>query len=218
MNGDTHILQVSKLTKAYRHQVIFRNLNLVINKGEWVGVIGDNGSGKSTLAKTIMGLEDGAEGYIYLGNRSKDHFSRNEWVQEVQLVTQYTRNALDPTKKIRELLLEPLRLFQLANKKEGLAKIGQMLESCSLSLDLLDQRPREISGGQYQRICIALALLVQPKLMICDEATASLDMINELRIIELLKRNTEMAVLFISHNQELVTRVCDRCIYMRKFL
>ncbi len=209
MNKNSSLLKIDKLSKTYKEQIIFQNLDLVINQGEWVGVIGKNGSGKSTLTKIILGLETYSEGEIYLNGQKQEQYELRQWMQNIQLVAQYTRNALDPTKKIEKILQEPLRKFRLVDKSNENLRIKQILDDCHLPKSLLTKRPRELSGGQYQRVCIALSLLVKPKLLICDEATASLDKINELRIIHLLKKQQEMSVLFISHNKKLVNECCD---------
>ena len=216
MKNNPSLLQIEKISKAYKKQMIFQNLDLVIDKGEWIGVIGKNGSGKSTLTKILLGLETYSEGSIYLNGKSKDQFESRQWMQQIQLVAQYTQNILDPTKKIEQILREPLKCFQLADKAEQFLRIAQVLDECYLPKTLLAKRPRELSGGQYQRVCIALSLLVKPKLLICDEATANLDKINELRIIHLLKNQEEMSVLFISHNQKLIHDICDDIFYIEK--
>ncbi|MCR8962961.1 ATP-binding cassette domain-containing protein [Brevibacillus halotolerans] len=217
MKENTSLLKISQLTKTYGNQLIFKNLDLLVDTGEWVGIVGENGAGKSTFVRIITGFEKYSHGQIYLDGRTMATFSKKEWVQQIQLVTQYTRRALDPTKTIKQLLFEPLKQFQLARKEEYLPKVESVLSRCNLSVDILAKRSLEISGGQYQRICIALALLVQPKLLICDEATSSLDKINELWIIKLLKEQENMAVLFISHNKKLLKEVCDRSIQLEDY-
>lgn len=217
MKENTSLLKISQLTKTYGNQLIFKNLDLLVDTGEWVGIVGENGAGKSTLVRILMGLEKYSNGQIYLEGRTMATFSKKEWVQQIQLVTQYTRRALDPTKTIKQLLFEPLKQFKLARKEEYLPKVESVLSRCNLSVDILAKRSLEISGGQYQRICIALALLVQPKLLICDEATSSLDKINELWIIKLLKEQENMAVLFISHNKKLLKEVCDHSIQLEDY-
>ena len=214
MNKTPSLLKIDKLSKAYKKQIVFQNLDLDINQGEWVGIVGKNGSGKSTLTKIILGLETYSEGGIYLNGQKQDQYESRQWVQQIQLVAQYTRNALDPTKKIEKILQEPLKQFRLADKSNQKLRINQVLDDCHLPKTLLTKRPRELSGGQYQRVCIALSLLVKPKLLICDEATASLDKINELRIINLLKKQQEMSVLFISHNKKLVNEFCDHIFFL----
>ncbi|OJG69307.1 NAD+ synthetase [Enterococcus moraviensis] len=166
------------------------------------------------MTKIILGLETYSEGEIYLNGQKQEQYELRQWMQNIQLVAQYTRNALDPTQKIEKILQEPLRKFRLVDKSNENLRIKQVLDDCHLPKSLLIKRPRELSGGQYQRVCIALSLLVKPKLLICDEATASLDKINELRIIHLLKKQQEMSVLFISHNKKLVNECCDNTFWL----
>lgn len=217
LDNKLKLLTVAKLTKKVKHQLLFKNLDLVIHKNEWVGIEGANGTGKSTLVKIIMGLENYSSGEIYFEGRSMDHFSKDEWVQKIQLVTQYTRRALDPTKTIEQILLEPLKQFKLVARSGYMAELKLILKACHLSEEVLTKKPNQLSGGQYQRVCLGLALLVKPKLLICDEATASLDKINELKIIQYLKQQPNLAVLMISHNQKMLAEVCNRRICLADF-
>ncbi|MBL1230606.1 ATP-binding cassette domain-containing protein [Enterococcus sp. BWB1-3] len=217
MNKTTHLLQVSNLTKKFNNQLLFKALDFVIDNNQWVGIEGENGMGKSTLVKMIMGLEHYSEGKIYFNGQTIAELTRQKWYQEIQLVPQYTRRSLDPTKTIKQILVEPLKRFKLVERGKYQLKIEELLDVCNLPAGLLDKRPGEISGGQYQRCCLVLALLVQPKLLICDEATAGLDKINELRMIQLIKKQKEMAVLFISHNKKLLTEVCDQRVHLKNF-
>ncbi|MBO0474853.1 ATP-binding cassette domain-containing protein [Enterococcus ureasiticus] len=217
MNKNTSLLKINKLSKTYNRQIIFQNLDLVINQGEWIGIIGKNGSGKSTLTKIILGLETYSEGEIYLNGQKQEHYELRQWMQNIQLVSQYTRNALDPTKTIEKILWEPLKNFRLVEKANQNLRIKQVLNDCYLPEKILSKRPRDLSGGQYQRVCIALALLVNPKLLICDEATANLDKINELKIIHLLKENQKMSVLFICHDKNLVNNYCDHIFFLGNY-
>lgn len=203
---------------VYRQtKLIFKDLSFQVKTGEWLGITGSNGVGKSTLVKALLGLEDYQAGEILFLGQNKDHFKPCQWYKELQLVTQYTRNALDPTKTIERLLREPLSFFFPEEKAIQRQQIQQVLEQCSLTSDILKKKPRQLSGGQYQRVCIALALLARPKLLICDEATASLDKITELKIIQLLKNNMNLTVIFISHQHQLVQSVCDRCVQLSQF-
>lgn len=214
MSNLTSILEVQKLTKQYANRTIFKDLSIQVAESEWLGIIGDNGSGKSTLVKTIIGLERKSSGEIYLKGRNIETYSAKERLSKIQLVTQYTRNALDPTKKVKDILIEPLRLLRGISLKNCMSEVLQLMYECNLAINILEKKPREISGGQYQRVCIVKALLVHPEILICDEATASLDMINELKIVNLLKTRREMTVLFISHNRDLVEKLCNHYFFM----
>ncbi len=174
-----------------------------------MGIIGENGSGKTTLAKIICGLEAVDEGLIFFEGKAQQCFSKKEWLKKVQLVTQYTRHALDPTKTIKQILFEPINQFGLAPYNDEERKIEKILSDCQLPKTILTKYPKKLSGGEYQRICVALALLVQPEVLICDEATANLDKMTEMRILKLLKKKP-MRVIFISHDHTLVKKYCHQ--------
>lgn len=196
--------------KKINGHVLFKSFDLSVFSGEWVGIVGKNGSGKTTLAKIICGLDVANEGTIFFNGQSQRSFYEREWVKKIQLITQYTRHALDPTKTIKKILLEPINRFGLATHPDEEEKIQQILLDCQLPEKILTKYPKELSGGEYQRICVALALLVQPEVLICDETTANLDKISELRILKLLKQKEQMSVIFISHDRLLVKKYCDR--------
>lgn len=206
-------LVIKDLTKSFKHKLLFDNLNITILPGEWIGIVGKNGSGKSTLAKIISGLEKPNQGTIFFEGKSKQNFSKKEWFKKVQLITQYSRNALDPSKKVKNILLEPVKRFDLDLTVDKQVILRQILFDCHLPEKILNNYPAQLSGGQYQRVCVALALLVKPEILICDEATASLDRITELRILKLLKQK-DLSVIFISHDSILFKDYCDRCIYL----
>ncbi|WP_207871968.1 hypothetical protein DOK78_002537 [Enterococcus sp. DIV2402] len=212
-----NLLEVKNLEKKYGNQLVIEDCNFQLNQRQWLGIVGKNGSGKSTLVKMIVGLEKCTKGVIYLEGKKQEDVSMKKWVQTIQLVAQYTRKSLDPSKTIEQILSEPLIQFQLCQKQQIKMTIEKILLDCDLSKKTLSKRPHELSGGQYQRICLAVALLVKPRILICDEATANLDKINEKRIINLLKKQKNMAVLFISHNSSLVKKTCDDVIYMKDF-
>ncbi|EIE3485026.1 ATP-binding cassette domain-containing protein, partial [Listeria monocytogenes] len=198
-------------------KLLFKELSFKVYKNEWISIEGKNGSGKSTLVKILAGLEKNVKGDIFFQEKSISKVSKEIWFLNIQLVTQYTRKALDPTKTVKQILLEPLNNFYLLDKNECMLKVVDILNKCYLPENILMKKPNEISGGQYQRICLALSLLVKPKLLICDEATTGLDKINELRMIKLLKTQKNMSVIFISHNKKLANNICDRSIHIEDY-
>lgn len=210
LKTERKLLQVKQLTKSYRKQLIFDQVTFDLAQGEWLGLVGENGSGKSTLVKIIAGLEKAAQGEVLFNKRDQTTFSRGEWAQSVQLITQYTRRALDPTKTIAKILAEPLHQWKILPEHLIPNKLEQMMDEYNLPLEMLAKYPLELSGGQYQRVCIALSLLAEPQVLICDEITASLDKINEKRIFNLLKQRTNLSVIMIAHDTSLIERLCDR--------
>lgn len=210
------ILQIEQLSKAYK-QTIFRHLSFQVAQGEWLGIVGENGSGKSTLVKIIAGLEKADHGEIYLHEQAQSHYTRREWAQQIQLVTQYSRKSLDPMKTVAQILREPLQLWHLVPAEQVKARIAAMLATCNLPADIVSAYPAALSGGQYQRVSLALSLLIEPAILICDEMTASLDKINERHLFKFLRTQKQMTVILISHEGALIERLCDRCIRMADF-
>ncbi|MGH1811716.1 ATP-binding cassette domain-containing protein [Enterococcus entomosocium] len=210
------ILRIEQLSKSYK-QPIFRHLSFQLAQGEWLGIVGENGSGKSTLVKIIAGLEKADQGTIYLHEKNQSSYTRKEWAQQIQLVTQYSRKSLDPMKTVAQILREPLQLWHLVPAEQVEARIASMIVTCNLSTDILSSYPAALSGGQYQRVSLALSLLIEPAILICDEMTASLDKINERHLFNFLRTQKHMTVIMISHDAVLVNRICDRCIRMQDF-
>lgn len=217
MEKNTSFFRIENLEKKYGSHSIFKNLHLELKEGSWLGIVGRNGCGKSTLARIIVGLENYSVGKIYLNGELKQTFTKKEWLHEVQLITQYTRRALDPTKNIKQILLEPLQKFKSGNPIYWQESIEKILMECGLKTNILSKTPLQLSGGQYQRVCLAAGLLIKPKIFICDEATANLDLINERRIVSLLKKCSHMSVIFISHDLERMNEICDEIIYIDDF-
>lgn len=205
------ILSVKQLTKKQPRD-LFTNLSFEIKQGDWLSLVGPNGIGKSTLAHILIGLEPFTDGTIlFQKDLNLTSTSQMEWVRKIQLIPQYNKNSLDPSKRILNLLLEPLNFFHKElSKEDKLNRITQLLKDCQLSQNILKQKPGDLSGGQYQRVCIILALLVDPDILICDEITAGLDSITERLIIKLLKQQPELSVIFISHQKNLIDLVCNK--------
>jgi len=217
LNNDNCVFEVKGLSKKIKNKLIFKELNFKIYKNEWLRIEGKNGSGKSTLAKILAGLDENVEGEVFFHGKSINEVPEDIWFSNIQLVTQYTRKALDPTKTVKQNLFEPLINFKLIEKDERLHEVFNIINKCHLSENILEKKANELSGGQYQRICLALSLLVKPKLLICDEATTGLDKINELRMIKILKKQQDMSVIFISHNKKLANNICDRSINIEDY-
>lgn len=214
MKTNDPILEARQIGKKINQLEIFTDLSFAVNSGDWLGIVGKNGSGKSTLASILVGIDRKYEGHIFFQNKNQKEVPLKEWVQNVQLISQYTRNALDPSKTIMKILKEPLNRFKIGSKESWENNILEILTACNLERELLTKKPFQLSGGQYQRVCIAQAMLLKPKLLICDEITANLDKINEIQIMKTLKKNKSLTVLFISHDRKLTEASCNRYLYM----
>ena len=203
-------LQVKDINKSYRKygkiekQQVLKDVNFIIKEGECVGLLGESGSRKSTLSRLILGLEKPDSGSILI-----EDLNVKKWIKENQgkmsVVFQDYTSSANPNFTVKEIILEPLKVL---GKKENLDKITE---------DLLDRYPHELSGGQLQRVCIARSISTKPKFIVLDEAISSLDVSIQAQILELLKDlkdELNITYLFIAHDLQVVTYLCDRIIFL----
>jgi len=188
---------------------VLNNINLDINTAEIFGLTGESGCGKTTLARCILGLID-YEGEIVIDGLRQDGFSPTH---KIQMIFQDTASSLNPVKKIGWLLEEPLVIKGLGNKEQRAKKVDEMLARVGLDSSCKTRRVHELSGGQKQRVCIGRALMLQPKILIADEAISSLDVSAGAQILNLfreLRDSLGLTIIFISHNTGAVEYLCDR--------
>lgn len=182
-----------------RHAV--KNVSLHVREGEILGIVGESGSGKSSLAKAIVGLQAQVEGEIRLGTGTP------------QMVFQDPYGSLNPSKRIGWLLEEPLRLAcPEMTEEEREKRVDEILTKVDLPLRYKKRFPSELSGGQRQRVAIALALVLNRKLIVLDEPVSALDVTVQEQILELLlrlRREEGLSYIFISHDMQVIRRVCD---------
>ena len=214
------LLSVSTITHQYTDSTVLKEVSLALKSGETVALLGRSGCGKSTLARLLVGLESPTQGSVcWRGeplsglNRAKQKAFR----RDIQMVFQDAISAANPRKTVREMLREPMRHLLSLTKSEQLARASAMLKAVDLDDSVLDKRPPQLSGGQLQRVCLARALTVEPKLLILDEAVSNLDLVLQAGVIGLLKklqRQFGTACLFITHDLRLVERFCQRVMVM----
>ncbi|MEJ1960836.1 MAG: ABC transporter ATP-binding protein [Gammaproteobacteria bacterium] len=196
-------------------------VNLIVRPGEAVGVVGESGSGKSTLARAALQLVRATGGkVVWLGNPIEARAARDlaPIRRDMQLVFQDPVASLDPRMTVHQIVAEPLgvhrRDLDAGARKQAVAG---MLLRVGLGRNLLSRYPHELSGGQAQRVGIARAMILQPRLLVCDEAVSALDVSVQGQIIALLqdlKREYQTAILFISHNLAVVRQLCDRVLVL----
>jgi ABC-type dipeptide/oligopeptide/nickel transport system ATPase subunit len=192
---------------------VLNNINLDINTAEIFGLTGESGCGKTTLARCILGLID-YEGEIIIDGQKQDGFDPEH---KIQMVFQDTASSLNPVKKIGWLLEEPLVIHRLGAKEQRLQKVDGMLARVGLDSSCKTRRVHELSGGQKQRVCIGRALMLQPKILIADEAISSLDVSAGAQILNLfreLRDSLGLTIIFISHNTGAVEYLCDRVLQL----
>jgi oligopeptide transport system ATP-binding protein len=196
-------------------------VDLHIAAGEAVGVVGESGCGKSTLARAVLQLVRPTAGRVVWLGQTLNELSTRELRplrRDLQIVFQDPLASLDPRMTIGEIVGEPLRVHRRDLDAGGRrVEVAAMLERVGLGGAILHRYPHEFSGGQCQRIGIARAMILRPKLLVCDEPVSALDVSIQAQIINLLtdlKREYGMAILFVSHNIAVVRRLCDRVLVL----
>lgn len=190
-------------------------------EGETLGVVGESGCGKSTLARAILQLVEQTAGRVVwfgknlseLRKPAMDHIR-----QEMQIVFQDPLSSLNPRMTIGDTIAEPLKVFRPElDEQERIRAVSEMMDRVGLEPDLMNRYPHEFSGGQCQRVGIARAMILRPKLVVCDEPVSALDVSTQAQIITLLKqlqKNTGTAILFISHDLSVIRLMCARVLVM----
>ena len=195
-----------------------REVSLAVQPAEILGIVGESGSGKSTLAKALTGLHP-FEGQIRFdgrtihGRRDMDHPYR----RAVQIIFQNPDSSLNPRQRVREILRRPLDLYGDRTRSRDRSAIGELLEQVRLPAAFADRFPHQLSGGEKQRVAIARAFASNPRLVICDEITSSLDVSVQAAVIALLvdlQRRHGTSYLFITHDLNLVRQIAHRIAVM----
>ncbi len=192
-----------------------KGVSLTLEEGVCLGLVGESGAGKSTLGKIILGLEKPDQGEVWF--QGKDLYRlREKELKEVrrnlQVVFQDCYSAVNPRLTIREIIAEPLRNYERLTATEEIQKIQGLLETVGLSPEDMYKYPYQFSGGQLQRINIARAIALRPKLIILDEAVSALDALVQVQILHLLaelKEEFQLSYLFISHDLQAINYIAD---------
>lgn len=221
---ETPLLDVRGVTAGYgpKQEIIaLKDINLTINAGETVGVIGESGSGKTTLGRLISGLMNAREGNVYLDGKqlaqSVSGRSRDE-LQQIQFAFQMADVALNPRQRINKILSRPMRFYGGMSQKDADHEVARLLERVDLPTGFANRFPPELSGGQRQRVNLARALAAKPRLIICDEITSALDTIVAQQILDLLESlqdELELSYMFITHDIATVAKISERIAVMR---
>ena len=222
VSGLSHHYAHSGLRGRHPHQAVLKAVSLELESGETVAMLGRSGCGKSTLARLLVGLESPTEGSVHWRDEPLSQLNgakQKTFRREIQMVFQDSVSALNPRKTVRDILREPMRHLLSLTRAEQLTRASEILHAVDLDESVLDKRPQQLSGGQLQRVCLARALVVEPKLLILDEAVSSLDLVLQASVIRLLKKLQQQsgtACLFITHDLRLVERFCHRVMVMEE--
>ncbi|MCR1784124.1 ABC transporter ATP-binding protein [Nocardioides carbamazepini] len=195
-------------------------VSLDVVAGQTLGLIGESGSGKSTLARAMLGLVPTATGSVsWMGEdvAAMSRQRRRAFTGEVQMVFQDPHSALDPRRRVRQSVREPLDVLGRGARDERDDLARRALADVGLPAHLHDRYPHQLSGGQKQRVNIARALVTRPRLLVCDESVAALDVALQAEILNLLgdlKDEYDLTVVFISHDLGVVGHISDRVAVM----
>lgn len=200
---------------------ILDKISFKLYKGETLGVVGESGCGKSTLAKALLGLNTNLEGEVLWLGKNIAKQSKPQWHQtrkEVQMIFQDPLASLNPRMTIGDIIAEPLRMYRKElSAKEVISKVKEMMKKVGLLDNQINRYPHEFSGGQCQRIGIARALILEPKLIVCDEPVSALDVSIQAQVINLLKElqtQSKVSLIFIAHDLSVVKHISDRVLVM----
>ena len=197
-----------------------RGVSLTVGAGECVGLVGESGCGKSTLAKLLLDVVRPSAGRVRFEGRDLGGLTRREWRElrpRIQYVFQDPLSALDPRRTVLFQVAEPLAVHRRGGRREREEAARAVLRSVGLGEDVLAKVPHELSGGQRQRVVLARGLVLRPRLLVCDEPVASLDVSVQAQVVGLLqelRRSFDLTMLFISHDLGLVHYLSDRIAVM----
>ena len=223
---EQYLLEAKNLSKYFPVKNFFGKLvqevravdrvNLSIKKGETFGLVGESGCGKSTLGRTLIRMYEPTDGILTYDGHDITKTKGKELLayhKRMQIIFQDPYSALDPHQNVREIMAEPISVFEKLPEKEMDERIVSLLEKVGMKADDMEKYAYEFSGGQRQRIGIARALTVQPKLIIADEPVSALDVSIQAQVLNLLQqlqKDFNLTYLFISHDLSVVEMISDR--------
>ena len=210
------MLEINNCCKSFGNQTVLQDVSMTIPNGSIIGVSGASGIGKSTFAKILCGVTAPDAGAVFLDGKllvsQKEAYDRKRGLA-IQMVYQQPYATLDPSQKIGAGLRELISYHRLTkNRQETEKLIADILAQMQLPSKILAHLPRQISGGEAQRVALARCLLLSPKLLILDEATSMLDVSTQANLLALVKAQMVSgggSVLFISHDRALTDFYCD---------
>ncbi len=220
------ILEVKKIDKTFEIKKMFKtklllkalsDINFELGPEETLGIVGESGCGKSTLAKVLTKLEAPTNGNIELLNKNYNDYDSKEFHSLIQMVFQDPYQSLNPIKKAFDIIADPLRINTNKSEAEIKELVYAMMKKVGLREEFGSRYPHHFSGGQRQRLGIARALMLRPRVLILDEPVSALDVSIQAQVLNLLlelQKEFSLSYLFISHDLSVIQHISDRILVM----
>ena len=229
--NQTPLLEVKDLkkwfpskSKAFSKEKVYikavDGVSFTLNKGETLGVVGESGCGKSTMGRSVLRLLEPTAGEVYFEGKDFTAMKDSElrkFRSDLQIIFQDPYASLDPRMTIGDIIAEPLDIQLKLSSEERLERVLKTMKRVGLNTKYFNRYPHEFSGGQRQRIGIARAIVMEPKLMVCDEPVSALDVSIQAQVLNLLmdlQKEMGMAYIFISHDLSVIKHISDRVMVM----
>ncbi|MBR5229962.1 MAG: ATP-binding cassette domain-containing protein [Firmicutes bacterium] len=221
----TPILEIKNLKKYFdvgggRKLHAVDDVTFTLNAGTTVGVVGESGCGKTTLGRTILRLLEPTSGEIKFNGvniEGLNEKSMRKYREEMQIIFQDPYSSLNPRKTVFESIATPLKVNKYGSKEEISKRVKEVMEICGIADRLAESYPHELDGGRRQRICVARALALQPKFIVCDEPVSALDVSIQAQILNLLmdlQDDMDLTYMFITHDLSVVKHISDEIMVM----
>ncbi len=228
---DNSLLVVDNLVRHFRKKRRFPfspreavravdGVSFAIRPGETLGLVGESGCGKSTVGRLVLGIDQPTSGNVRFEGRDMGNLTVEEWrhlCRDMQMIFQDPLGALDPRMTVASQIREPLDIHAIGRPADRMEQVDEMLDAVGLSRDIKTRFPHEISGGQQQRVVVARALILRPRLIVCDEPVSALDVSIQAQVVNLLADLREqygLTYLFISHDLKVVRHISNRVAVM----
>lgn len=222
---NTPLLEVRNLEKYFgkKDRVLHAvdDISVTIQQGKTLGVVGESGCGKSTLGRTVLRLLEPTDGQIIFDGQDITHVSEREmrkYRQSMQIIFQDPYSSLNPRKSVAEIIATPLKVNHICKDRASLQKrVRELMDTVGLAERLYDAYPHELDGGRRQRICIARALAINPKFIVCDEPVSALDVSIQAQILNLLmdlQDEMGLTYMFITHDLSVVKHISSEIMVM----